>query len=73
MFKHFGCFKFHFEKIVGGKTNNSLGKVNKSGLQAKVQLTSERKAILEYKVSISVPSLTFHYNVKNRYRTVCSF
>ena len=36
MFKHFGCFKFHFEKVVGEKISNYLEKVNKSGLQAKV-------------------------------------
>ena len=36
MFKHFGCFKFHFEKVVGKKISNYLEKVNKSGLHAKV-------------------------------------
>ena len=70
---HFGCFKFHFEKIVGEKISNFLEKLNKSGSQAKVEITSDKQAILDYKVSSSVLSLKVHYNVKNRYGTVCSF
>ena len=47
MFKHFGCFKFHFEKVVGEKISNYLEKVNKSGSQAKVEVTSDKPAFLE--------------------------
>ena len=40
-FKHFGCFKFHFEKIVGEQISNYLEKVNKSGSQAKVKVSKQ--------------------------------
>ena len=73
MFKHFGCFKFHFEKVVGEKISNYLEKVNKSSSQAKVEVTSDKPAFLEQKVPSSVLSFTVHYNVKNKYGAVCSF
>ena len=38
-----------------------------------VEVTLEKEAILEYKVTSSVLLLTAHFNVKNKYGTVGSF
>ena len=73
-FTHFGCLKFHIEKIIGkDKLAKYFQKENKSGARAKVVVNEEKPAIMSYKLSTSSLTLTVKYEVENRYGMVCSF
>ena len=73
-FTHFGCSKFHIEKIIGkDKLVKYFQKENKSAAKAKVVINQEKPAIMSYKLSTGSLTLSVNYEVENRYRMVCSF
>ena len=73
-FTHFGCLKFHTEKIIGkDKLSKYFQKENKSGARAKVVINEEKPAIMSYKLSTGSLTLSISYEVENRYGMVCSF
>ena len=73
-FTHFGCSKFHIEKIIGkDKLVKYFQKENKSAAKAKVVINQEKPAIMSYKLSTGPLTLSVNYEVENCYRMVCSF
>ena len=72
-FNHLGSLNLHLEKITGYKVSDLLWKKNKkSGAKAKLLVNTEKRAIIDYKVSTGIMKMSVYYEAKNRYGIVCS-
>ena len=72
-FTHFGCLKFHIEKIIDkDKLGKYFQKENKSEAKPKVVITEEKPAIMSYKLSTGSLILSVNYGMGNHYGMVYS-
>ena len=75
-FTHFGCLRFHLKEGTNTTPNdikNFFTKKDKNGNKATVLCTTEKPAVMTYKIKTGACHLKVKYQITNKYGNVCSY